>query len=71
MSWLRNSKNWILDVLSEWFVRLERICARWSGGSSTKSRREHRKERREFDEWIEKCKKDPNIKSIVIAGRRY
>lgn len=55
--------NWLMDVLSEWSVRINR----WGGGSFKKSR----KERREFDEWIEKCKKDPNVKSIVIAGRRY
>ena len=55
--------NWLLDVLSEWLVRLDR----WSGGSSKRTRRE----KREFDAWLEKAKKDPSIKSIVIAGRRY
>ncbi len=55
--------NWLLDVLSEWFVHLDH----WSGGSSKRTRREER----EFDAWLEKAKKDPNIKDIVIAGRRY
>lgn len=55
--------SWLLDVLSEWFVYLDR----WNGGSFRKTRRE----KREFDAWLEKAKKDPNITSIVIAGRRY
>ncbi|KKM19006.1 hypothetical protein LCGC14_1659980 [marine sediment metagenome] len=55
--------SWLLNILSECYVRFER----WNGGSFKRSRREER----EFDAWLEKVKKDPNIKNIVIAGRRY
>ncbi len=58
-----NNMSWLRNVLSDWLVCLDR----WRNSSSKKSQ----KESQELDEWIEKCKKDPKIKNIVIRGRRY